>query len=101
VVEKIPPSVFFPAGSGRKANLAAARAIEICRRCPVSRLCYDDAQYRGTEHGVFGGRDWTRAAAGGVRLREMQDAAMRELWAAGVGMEGVAVVTPLRRRGAA
>lgn len=104
LVEGHPPSTFYPEGRGRQKTVKAHEAVLVCRRCPVSRLCFEDSAAAGNEHGVAGGYDWTppgRTSEAGQLIRDEQLAVMRELWARGVGMDGFAQVIPFPVRGAA
>lgn len=89
VVERIPPIVFFPTISD-----AYDLAVEVCQRCPVSRLCYEDSATKRDVYGVSGGIAW-RAAAD---RQELQLAEMVELWTKGIGMDGLAIPIPLPTR---
>jgi len=48
------PDDWFPDTPGTR-NPSAARAIDICRSCPVSHDCLRYAQNRPEPHGIWGG----------------------------------------------
>jgi WhiB family redox-sensing transcriptional regulator len=48
----IDPELFFPSDSD-KAREEAAK--QVCRRCPVSRICRDEALDNGLWEGIWGG----------------------------------------------
>jgi len=49
---------FFPDyGNSNDNHMAFKRAIEICKRCPVQRQCYEYAlNDPSIQHGIWGGR---------------------------------------------
>lgn len=49
------PDIFFPDSRSPKTG----PALEICRRCPVRKQCYDAAVSNDERYGIWGGR--TRA----------------------------------------
>ncbi|WP_375481282.1 WhiB family transcriptional regulator [uncultured Jatrophihabitans sp.] len=52
----VDPELFFPVGSGIRANRQAVAAKRICAGCPVIERCRDLALRRGFE-GIWGGLD--------------------------------------------
>jgi len=48
-------NVFFPIGQTGEAELAIARAKEVCETCPVSQECLEFAITTNQEYGVWGG----------------------------------------------
>lgn len=56
------PDSFFPQSTGPRATLDAARAIQICRRCPFRVPCLSWAlEHR--EVGIWGGTTWDEREA--------------------------------------
>jgi WhiB family transcriptional regulator, redox-sensing transcriptional regulator len=51
------PELFFPVGTGLQAQLQAASAKAVCRRCPVMTPCREWAFESGQDAGVWGGLD--------------------------------------------
>ncbi|WP_019872897.1 WhiB family transcriptional regulator [Sporichthya polymorpha] len=49
------PEIFFPIGTIGPSLRDVARAVAICRSCPVSARCLDWALRSGQEFGVWGG----------------------------------------------
>ncbi|HET9310006.1 MAG TPA: WhiB family transcriptional regulator [Actinomycetota bacterium] len=49
------PELFFPIGSAAPAAEQTARAIEVCRRCPVREACLVWALDTFQDAGVWGG----------------------------------------------
>ena len=48
-------ALFFPIGQTGEAELAIARAKEVCETCPVSQECLEFAITTNQEYGVWGG----------------------------------------------
>ncbi|MFF0492586.1 WhiB family transcriptional regulator [Nocardia sp. NPDC004068] len=52
-----PPDLWFPNSTGAQRKADAARAITICRTCPVLRQCADFALATEMRAGIWGGHD--------------------------------------------
>lgn len=68
---------------------AANRAITVCRVCPVSKACCEEADQRKEQWGVWGGI-W-RSSKSSVKRRQRAD--MEMIWETGVHP-----IRPLRRK---
>jgi WhiB family redox-sensing transcriptional regulator len=49
------PELFFPVGTGGPALRQLAEAKTVCRRCPVTAECLQEALGNGSDWGVWGG----------------------------------------------
>ena len=49
-----PPDLFFPP-EGREGQAVAARALALCRQCPVRAACFEAAVSQQLHDGIWGG----------------------------------------------